>query len=376
MDNILGGTPAIQTVRDLIERVAPTEGRVLITGENGTGKELVALALHQASRRVEESFVTLNCGAVPSELIESELFGHERGSFTGAIARHTGKFEAATGGTLFLDEVGDMPQAMQVKLLRALQTGEVTRIGATTSLRVDVRVIAATNKDLLAAVKAGTFREDLYYRLAVVPIHIPPLRERAADIPLLVASFLSEAAERNSRPKPKFTNDALALLAGHTYPGNVRELQNLVERIVILTDYELLDAKHVAKHLPPNTQTNQLVAHLLSSGDAPAAPARKRKPRGTPPPHGTLARYNSPKYNCKCEACRAANAKYRREQRNKNRSDASAIAYVAPVLTEGAKVVRGTEHAVVTDIDDDSVMVQLASGDEDIWPKSEVRPSS
>src|SRR5512140_2545369 len=196
---MVGSGPAMQRLFEIIGRAGPPEGRVLVTGENGSGKELVARALHRNSRRRDGPFVKLNCAAVPAELIESELFGHERGAFTGAVAARRGKFELAEGGTLFLDEVGDMPAAMQAKVLRVLQEGEFERVGGQQTLKCDVRVIAATNKDLPAEVESGKFREDLYYRLNVVPVHTPPLREHKEDVPELCARFASEACERNGR---------------------------------------------------------------------------------------------------------------------------------------------------------------------------------
>jgi len=247
---MLGSGPAMRRLQEMIRRAAPSEGRVLVTGENGTGKELVARALHQGSRRAEGPFVKLNCAAVPAELIESELFGHERGAFTGAVAARRGRFEQADGGTLFLDEVGDMPAAMQAKLLRVLQEGEFERVGGSATQRVDVRVVAATNKDLAAEVKAGRFREDLYYRLNVVPIHAPPLRERREDLPGLAERFLAEACARNGRRPLTFARDGLAALLRHDYPGNVRELRNVVERLAILADGPELSAEAVAGALP------------------------------------------------------------------------------------------------------------------------------
>ncbi len=249
---ILGRSKIIDSLRAQIERVAASEGRVLITGENGTGKELIAHAIHAASQRAQRPFISLNCAAVPADLIESELFGHEKGAFTGAVAKKVGKFERADGGTLFLDEVGDMPANMQAKLLRVLQTGELERVGGSQTIQVDVRVLAATNKDLAEEIAAGRFREDLYYRLNVVPLRSPPLRERRDDIPLLVERFLAEAATRNQRKVPEFTPAALALLAGHDYPGNVRELRNLVERIVILAPPSLrvLDEGDIRDFVP------------------------------------------------------------------------------------------------------------------------------
>jgi DNA-binding NtrC family response regulator len=249
-DEMVGSGPAMQRLFDLVRRAAASEGRVLVTGENGTGKELIARALHQGSRRTDAPFVKLNCSAVPAELIESELFGHERGAFTGAVAARRGKFELADGGTLFLDEVGDMPAAMQAKVLRALQEGELERVGSQQTLRVDVRVVAATNKDLQAEVAAGRFREDLYYRLAVVLVHAPPLRERKEDIPELADRFLAEACERNGRRSMAFARDAYLVLQGHEWPGNVRELKNLVERVAILCDGPTLGPEEVAAVLP------------------------------------------------------------------------------------------------------------------------------
>jgi DNA-binding NtrC family response regulator len=240
----------MRALRALVARAAASEGRVLVTGENGTGKELVARALHQGSRRKEGPFVKLNCAAVPSELIESELFGHEKGAFTGAAAARRGKFELADGGTLLLDEVGDMPAAMQAKVLRVLQEGELERVGAQHAVRVDVRVVAATNKDLVAEVAAGRFREDLYYRLAVVLVHVPPLRERREDVPALADRFLAEACERNGRRPMRFGRDAHAVLQGHGWPGNVRELRNIVERVAILCDGPELGAAEVTSVLP------------------------------------------------------------------------------------------------------------------------------
>ena len=247
---IVGSGPAMERLFELVRRTAASEGRVLVTGENGTGKELIARALHQGSRRKDAPFVKLNCSAVPAELIESELFGHEKGAFTGAVAARRGKFELADGGTLFLDEVGDMPPAMQAKVLRALQEGELERVGGQQTLKVDVRVVAATNKDLQAEVAAGRFREDLYYRLAVVLVHAPPLRERKEDIPELADRFLAEACERNGRRPMTFARDAYLVLQGHEWPGNVRELRNLVERVAILCDGPELGPGDVAAVLP------------------------------------------------------------------------------------------------------------------------------
>jgi two-component system nitrogen regulation response regulator NtrX len=222
----------MQQVKALIARVAPTEARVLITGESGTGKELVAAAIHAASRRRARAFVTVNCAAIPRDLVESEMFGHERGAFTGATERRLGRFELAHGGTLFLDEVGDLSAEAQAKLLRTLETGELQRIGAEHAMRVDARVVAATNRQLSDAVSNGGFREDLYFRLNVFPIQLPPLRERLEDLPALVAHLAERVRPRQA---VTFTDAAMEALAAYSWPGNVRELANLVERLSILS---------------------------------------------------------------------------------------------------------------------------------------------
>src|SRR6185436_45287 len=232
---IVGESKAIQQVIETIEKVAPTPARVLITGDNGTGKELVARAIHALSPRASGPFIEVNCAAIPTELIESELFGHMKGSFTGAFADRAGKFELADGGTLFLDEIGDMSLSAQAKVLRALQEGVISRVGSGKALPVDVRVIAATNKNLGAAIEEGRFREDLLYRLNVVPIHIPPLRERRGDIPELVTHFSNELTKGAGLPVKEFEPPAVQRLTTHDWPGNIRELKNAVERLLILT---------------------------------------------------------------------------------------------------------------------------------------------
>lgn len=231
---IVGVSYAIRAVTEKIALVGPTPARVLVTGENGTGKELVARALHAESTRAARPFVEVNCAAIPSELIESELFGHLKGSFTGAVADRAGKFEQADGGTLFLDEIGDMSLAAQAKVLRVLQDGVVTRIGGSKPVQVDVRVLAATNKNVEREIAEGRFREDLYYRLNVVPIHVPPLRERREDIPLLVAHFIGQLTGPGGLAPKGITEEAVARLQGLDWPGNVRELRNTVERLLIL----------------------------------------------------------------------------------------------------------------------------------------------
>ena len=249
---MVGESPALREVRDLIVKVGPTSARVLITGENGTGKELVARGLHEASPRRDRPFVEVNCAAIPSELIESELFGHMKGSFTGAFADRAGKFEQADGGTLFLDEIGDMSLSAQSKLLRVLQEGVVTRIGGSKPIQVDVRVLAATNKNLENEIVEGRFREDLLYRLNVVPIHVPPLRERRQDIPALVAHFAEQLSVSAGVPGRKFSADAVRRLQGRAWPGNIRELRNAVERALILASGKMVTADDI-DHLLPST---------------------------------------------------------------------------------------------------------------------------
>jgi two-component system nitrogen regulation response regulator NtrX len=249
---MVGSSPALQTTRELIAKVAPTNARVLITGENGTGKELVARALHADSARRDQPFVEVNCAAIPSELIESELFGHVKGSFTGAFADRAGKFEQADGGTLFLDEVGDMALPAQAKLLRVLQEGVVTRIGGSKAIEVDVRVLAATNKDLGLEIAEGRFREDLLYRLNVVEIDVPPLRERREDIPELVEHFTQQITAAGGMPGKRFGDDAVRRLQQRNWPGNIRELRNVVERALILSPGKLVTAADIDLLFPPD----------------------------------------------------------------------------------------------------------------------------
>ena len=234
IDNIIGSSPAMQQVFDAVLQVAPSRASVLINGESGTGKELIAAAIHEHSPRVKKPFVKLHCAALAESLLESELFGHERGSFTGAVGRREGRFEQADGGTLFLDEIGEISPSIQVKLLRFLQEHEFERVGGNQTIKVDVRVIAATNRNLLQRVKDNLFREDLYYRLNVVSVEMPPLRARASDVPLLAAHFLAKYCRENEKTIEGFTDDALARLANYDWPGNVRELENAIERAVVV----------------------------------------------------------------------------------------------------------------------------------------------
>lgn len=247
---MVGDSSELKEIRALIARVGPTNARVLITGENGSGKELVARAIHEASPRSKGPFVEVNCAAIPSELVESELFGHMKGAFTGAVSDQPGKFDAADRGTLFLDEIGDLALPAQAKILRALQEGVITRVGGSKSIRVDVRVIAATNRDLQAEIEAGRFREDLYFRLNVMPIHVPPLREHAEDIPALVSHFVAVLGQGPGMAPKLFTGDALRILQRRRWPGNVRELRNAVERLLILSTGEEVGLDDIDEILP------------------------------------------------------------------------------------------------------------------------------
>jgi len=248
-EHIVGSSDALQQVLDQVRTVAPTDCTVLIEGETGTGKELIAHAIHMQSPRKDRPFVKLNCAAIPSELLESELFGHDKGAFTGAIAHRAGRFEAADGGTLFLDEIGDMPLELQAKLLRVLQEHEFERVGSTYTRRVDVRIVAATNQDLAALVDEKQFRMDLYYRLNVFPVAVPPLRERREDIPILTAHFVQKYAARTSKRILRIPEDRMDALKHYPWPGNIRELQNVIERAVILTKGEILQVPQLPSRM-------------------------------------------------------------------------------------------------------------------------------
>jgi DNA-binding NtrC family response regulator len=242
----------MKEILKLIQRVAPTDARVLITGESGTGKELVAKAIHRASKRAAMPLIEVNCAAIPAELIESELFGHEKGSFTGATAQRIGKFEQADGGTIFLDEVGDMSLQAQAKVLRVLEEGKVERVGGNKTIPVDVRVIAATNKNLPEEIGKGTFREDLFHRLNVIPVYVPPLRERRDDIVILVNAFVEEVCARNGIAKKRVTQRAMDALINKDWKGNVRELRNIVERLVIMTLTDMIETADMETFSPQN----------------------------------------------------------------------------------------------------------------------------
>jgi formate hydrogenlyase transcriptional activator len=250
-EEIVGTSPALQTVLSRISKVAPTDSTVLITGETGTGKELVARAIHRRSNRASHAFISVSCAAIPRELIASELFGHEKGAFTGALQRRLGRFELADGGTIFLDEVGELSPDTQVALLRVLQEREFERVGGAQSIRIDVRVVAATNRDLKAAVANGTFREDLYYRLNVFPLEMPPLRARKADIPLLVEYFVDRYTRKAGKNIRSVDKKTLQLLQSYPWPGNIRELQNVIERSVIVCETEIFTIDESWLSQPP-----------------------------------------------------------------------------------------------------------------------------
>ncbi|ATB47878.1 sigma-54-dependent transcriptional regulator [Corallococcus macrosporus] len=268
---IIGDSATIQEVYKIIDKVADTPSTVLITGESGTGKELIATALHGASSRRDKPFIKINCAAIPDTLLESELFGYERGAFTGAVTSKPGRFELADEGTLFLDEIGEIPVEMQVKLLRALQEGEFERVGGIKTTRVDVRLVAATNRDLQAEIEAGRFRKDLYYRLAVVPISLPALRERRSDIPMLARHFVEKYNRRLNKKIEGIAEDAMALLQGYAWPGNIRELENLIERVLLFADGPLITARDLPEPVRQGAgvQAGANLASAVASLDVP-----------------------------------------------------------------------------------------------------------
>ncbi len=289
-DEMIGDSPAMRRIFATIEKTAPTQGRVLITGPNGTGKELVARAIHRQSRRSGEPFIKVNCAAIPAELIESELFGHEKGAFTGATGMRKGKFELAHGGTLLLDEIGDMSLSAQAKVLRALQENEIERVGGARVIPVDVRVIAATNKDLAKEIEAGNFREDLYYRLNVVPVVVPPLREHKEDIPALTRHFLKLACLANDLRIDGIEDEAVSLLIQHGWPGNIRELKNVIERLVILCLGETITPDDVRAALPAVQPRGDTYSKGVSLKDMLAATERDMIIRALRENEGHVAR--------------------------------------------------------------------------------------
>jgi len=282
-EEIVGNSPALQVVLSRVSKVAPTDSTVLITGETGTGKELIARAIHKRSHRASRAFVSVNCAVIPPDLIASELFGHEKGAFTGAMQQRLGRFEMAAGGTIFLDEVGELPVETQIALLRVLQEHEFERVGGTRSIQTDVRVIAATNRDLRAAIAAGIFRSDLFYRLNVFPIDIPPLRERQEDIPVLIAYFMDRYARKAGRNITGMSKKSLELLRSYSWPGNIRELQNLIERSVILCESENLsiDESWLSLQHPAKEVSNQFeLSQRLEAEEREAIEAALRECHG------------------------------------------------------------------------------------------------
>jgi two-component system nitrogen regulation response regulator NtrX len=269
---MVGRSEAMAEVRELIARVAPTDARVLIMGESGTGKELVASAIHRESARADQPFVRVNCAAIPRDLVESEMFGHERGAFTGATDRRIGRFELANRGTLFLDEVGDLGAEAQAKLLRAIEAHEIERVGGGAAIPVDVRIVAATNMNLEDAVAEGRFRDDLFFRLNVIPLTIPPLRERLEDVPPLVEHFAALFRARTGRPAPRWTEGAITALARYRWPGNVRELANIVERLAILHSRADVTAESVRAVLPAERGQSESVSPWPGNGATPELP--------------------------------------------------------------------------------------------------------
>jgi len=278
-ENIIGRDKSMRHVLDMVHRAAPSRSTVLVTGESGTGKELIAKAIHNDSPRKDGPFVSVNCMALNPGVLESELFGHEKGSFTGAVSRRRGRFELADKGTLFLDEIGELSQDMQVKLLRVLQERCFERVGGTEAVEVDIRIVAATNRDLVKAVAEGIFREDLFYRLNVVSIHLPPLRERREDIPFLAAHFLDKFAKENSREMKGFSPSAMDYLSAYEWPGNVRQLENVIERCVVLSSGDTVGAEDLPRRSRTRSRQFKSAVDLLP----PSSTSRKRLKRSRPP---------------------------------------------------------------------------------------------
>jgi len=270
-ENIIGDSNAMQSIYSLVDKVAPTDSTVLILGESGTGKELIANIIHCNSERNSKPIVTVNCSAIPHELLETELFGHEKGAFTGAVSTKLGKFEIADGGTVFLDEIGDMTPSLQIKLLRVLQERAFERVGGTKTIKVDIRIIAATNKNLEDEVSTGRFREDLFYRLNVIPVQLPPLRERTEDLPLLCNYFIDRYCKKRNRPMMKISRETMSALANYSWPGNVRELENLIERLVVLKEDETIVMTDLPEKIVGGFNNHidfkSAITHAINSGN-------------------------------------------------------------------------------------------------------------
>jgi formate hydrogenlyase transcriptional activator len=311
-EDIVGSCKPMRQVLKQVEKVAPSDSTVLILGETGTGKELIARALHRRSKRANRAFVRVNCAAIPQSLIASELFGHEKGAFTGALQRRVGRFEAADGGTLFLDEIGDLPMETQIALLRVLQEREFERVGSNHPISVDVRLIAATNRDLTAAVAAGAFRQDLFYRLNVVPIAVPPLRERAEDIPSLVEYFVARFAKGAGKKIRRIDKGTLSLLRAYNWPGNIRELQNVVERAVILAETDAFVVveswlkRDPAESLPSRQRLSVLADREVEMIEAALAESRGR----ISGPSGAAAKLGIPRQTLESKIRRLGIDKY------------------------------------------------------------------
>jgi transcriptional regulator with GAF, ATPase, and Fis domain len=296
-EEIVGSSPALQAVLSGVAKVAPTDSTVLVTGETGTGKELIARAIHKRSQRSSHAFVSVNCAAIPSDLIASELFGHEKGAFTGATQRRLGRFESADGGTIFLDEVGELPSETQIALLRVLQEREFQRVGANDSLKTDVRVVAATNRDLHAAIAEGKFREDLFYRLNVFPLEVPPLRERKEDVPLLVEYFVDRYASKAGKKITGISKKSMELLQSYRWPGNIRELQNVIERSVIICDSDniSIDESWLVGHSPGSESPIQPLSEKLAAQEKEMIEAALAECSGrVSGPRGAAARLGIP----------------------------------------------------------------------------------
>jgi len=310
---IVGNSPAMQQVYKLIGQVAPTNTTILITGESGTGKELVARAIYQNGSRLNKPFIAINCAAIPENLLESELFGHEKGSFTGALAQRIGKFEQCDGGTLFLDEIGDMPLTTQTKILRVLQEGEISRVGNNQSIKTDVRIIAATNKDLWQAVQSKQFREDLFYRLNVVRVNLPPLRERTTDLPILTAYFINKFRLKHPTGPSQIAEEALAAIQAHTWPGNVRELENCVQRAMVLATGNTI----MLANLPEEISRGQRSGLSGAPRPEPVAPSSSAPatPTQTPPAPSTLSPGAEPTQN---DVAQAVETLFEFARRNKS----------------------------------------------------------